>query len=113
MSKPAIYLSYDRFSIWISGLTSKHDVSLETVNPLALAPEMALSSTSEARGVGAGSGWIGPKKLLALDPHSHRSGWEKRTNKRILRWWSRGSGSRWSISQTIENRTYIQRVRRI
>ncbi|KAH3782057.1 hypothetical protein DPMN_159968 [Dreissena polymorpha] len=102
MSKPAIYLSYDRFSYWISGLTSRHDVSLETVNPLALAPEMALSSTSEAHGVGAGSGWIGPKKLLALDLHSHRTRWEKRTNKRILRCWSRGSGSRWSISQTIE-----------
>ncbi|KAH3852970.1 hypothetical protein DPMN_095491 [Dreissena polymorpha] len=102
ISKPAIYFSLDRFYIWISGLTSRHDVSLETVNPLALASEMALSSTSETRGVGAGSGWIGPKKLLTLHPHSHRSRWEKRTNKRILRWWSRGSGSRWSISQTLK-----------
>ncbi|KAH3736511.1 hypothetical protein DPMN_043081 [Dreissena polymorpha] len=40
MSKPAIYLSLDRFYIWISNLTSRHDVCLETVNPLALAPEM-------------------------------------------------------------------------
>ncbi|KAH3794318.1 hypothetical protein DPMN_147959 [Dreissena polymorpha] len=62
---------------------------------------MALWSTSETHGVGAGSKWIGSTKQFALHPHSQWSSREKRTNKRILRWWSQESGSRWSVSQTI------------